>query len=176
MSLPHPDQIWSHGTNSFAQFSEAIQDTGITAIEADIVMGRDLSTPETDSIVPIMSHPPILESDLSAATFLDHATKGQKERIMTKHLKLDFKDFHAVEPTLQTFKNLRVNGNGKTIFLNADVLEGPGKSSADVTVPADEFVETCLQLIVSYSKFCCCAYPFLWFYAEFFPIMCTGWR
>lgn len=149
-SLPHPDQTWSHGTNSFAQFTEAIQDADITAIEADIVMGRDLLAPDIDSIVPIMSHPPVLESDLSTATFLDQVTKGKDERILTKHVKLDFKHFDAVEPTLDAFQNLRVNGNGsKTVFLNADVLEGPGKSSADVTVPADAFVEKCLQLILS---------------------------
>ena len=146
-SLPSPEQTWSHGTNSAAQFSVAIQDASITAIEADIVMGRDLSAPDTDSIVPIMSHPPTLESDLSAATFLDQVTRGKGGRILTRHIKLDFKDFDAVEPTLQIFKNIGVKWNGKVVFLNADVLGGPGKTSADVTVAADEFVRTCLQLI-----------------------------
>lgn len=147
--LPDPEQVWSHGTNSFAEFSEAIRDTAITAIEADIVMGRDISTPHADSDVPIMSHPPIFESDLSVAKFLDQATRGKDSRTLAKHLKLDFKDFRTVEPTLESFKSLNVNGNGKTVFLNADVLEGPGKSSTDVTVAADEFVQKCLQLILS---------------------------
>jgi len=147
LRLPSPEQTWSHGTNSFAQLSEAVQDNSITAIEADIVMGRDLSAPENDSVVPIMSHPPILESHLSAATFLDEATKGEGTRILTRHTKLDFKHFDAVEPTLQAFKNLKVDGNGRCVYLNADVFQGPG--SADVTVPADEFVQKCLDIIIS---------------------------
>jgi hypothetical protein len=152
-SLPPPEQSWSHGTNSLHSFSEAIQDSSITAIEADIVMGHDLTAPDIDSVVPIMSHPPILESDLSAATFLDQVTKGKDEsRVLSKHIKLDFKHFDAVEPTLQTFKSLGANGNGKIVFLNADVLEGPGKSAADVTIPADDFVQTCLQLVSNVSS------------------------
>lgn len=149
-SLPHPDQIWSHGTNSLAELSQAMQDSSITAIEADIVMGRDISSSvDVDWVVPIMSHPPIQESDLSAASFLEQTTKNG----MTKHLKLDFKEFDAVEPTLDTFNNLNVNRrDGKcTVFLNADVLEGPGKASSDVTVPADEFIHKCLELVPSDS-------------------------
>lgn len=150
VGLPPPDQVWSHGTNSFAQFSEAIQDESITAIEADIVMGRDTSAQYCDSILPIMAHPPSVESDLSAATFLDEATKTEKaERRLTKHLKLDFKEFDAVEPTLEVFKSLKVENNGKIVYLNADIIEGPGKSSVDITVPADAFIYKCLDLIAS---------------------------
>jgi hypothetical protein len=148
--LPSPQQVWSHGTNSFAQFSEAIQDESITAIEADILLGRDTSARYCDTVVPIMAHPPSTESDLSAATFLDEATKSKKaKRRLTKHLKLDFKEFDAVEPTLEVFKNLKVDNNGKIVYLNADVLEGPGKSSVDINVPADAFVNKCLEMITS---------------------------
>lgn len=149
--LPPPDQVWSHGTNSFAQFSEAIHDESITAIEADIVMGRDTSAQYCNTyVVPIMAHPPSIHSDLSAAAFLDEATKSEKaERRLTKHIKLDFKEFDAVEPTLEAFKSLKVDNNGKIVFMNADILEGPGKSSVDITVPADAFVHKCLELIAS---------------------------
>lgn len=149
--LPSCDQSWSHGTNTIEKCFDAIRDPVVTAIEADIVMGRDLLSPLENPDVPVMSHPPHLESDLSAATFLDLVTKGRSDekngaRSLSKHIKLDFKHFEAVAPTLRIFKRLNANGNGKTVFLNADVLAGPGKSSIDVTVPADEFIHTCLEL------------------------------
>lgn len=150
--MPEPQQSWSHGTNSLQDCLKAMNDNGITAIEADIVMGRDVSSSDIDNCVlePIMSHPPDYESDLSAATFLDHATRGKERRVLKKHIKLDFKDFDAVEPTLQAFKNLNVTGNGSsTVFLNADVLHGPGKTPFDVTISADAFVEKCLEMVQS---------------------------
>lgn len=167
--LPHPEQKWSHGTNSRALFTEAIRSSHVSAIEADIVMGIDVSEScgDKDAVVPIMSHPPDVHSDLSASTFLDQATKGSDgSRILTKHIKLDFKDFDAVEPTLDVFKNLNVNGNGKTVFLNADVLEGPGKNAADVTVPADDFVQKCLAMMHS-PKVSCTGIFFLLAFSQF---------
>jgi hypothetical protein len=116
--------------------------------KADIVMGRDLQSPDETHNVPIMSHPPLLESDLSAATFLDRVTKNGSDnaRRLSKHIKLDFKHYEAVEPTLRILQRLDADGNGKTVFINADILAGPGKSSVDVTVPADAFIQTCLKL------------------------------
>jgi hypothetical protein len=152
--LPPPDQVWSHGTNSYAEFSRAIQNETVTAIEADIVMGRDTSSTNNDSNVPVMAHPPSMESDLSAATFLDEATKSQDERRLSKHLKLDFKELDAVVPTLVKLHSLKVNNDGNIVYLNADILEGPGKSSVDVTVPADAFLQTCLELIASGVSTC----------------------
>ena len=162
--LPPSDQSWSHATNSAEKFSVAIDDPVITAIEADIVMGRDLLAPEGHPIVPIMSHPPDFTSDLSAATFLDLVTKVESTsggdginegRTLSKHIKLDFKDYDAVEPTLRIFKKLAAHGNGKTVYLNADILPGPGKTATDVTVPADEFVSTCLAHVVSEANVSC---------------------
>jgi Uncharacterized conserved protein (DUF2181) len=148
--LPSCKQSWSHGTNTIEKCCDAIRDPVVTAIEADVIIGRDLRSPLEKPHIPVMSHPPHLESDLSAATFLDLVTKGGAEktndaRSLSKHIKLDFKHFEAVAPTLRMFKSLDANGNGKTVFLNADVLAGPGKSPIDVTVPADEFIHTCLE-------------------------------
>ena len=131
--LPSCKQSWSHATNTFDKCCDAFRDPDVTAIEADIVIGRDLRSPYDKPDVPVMSHPPHLESDLSAETFLDLVTKGGSEktndaRSLSKHIKLDFKHFQAVAPTLRIFKSLDANGNGKTVFLNADVLAGPGKS------------------------------------------------
>lgn len=119
-------------------------------LKADIVMGRDLQSPFETQNVPVMSHPPLLESDLSAATFFDLVTKDECDdaRRLSKHIKLDFKHFEAVEPTLRILQRLDPNGNGKTVFLNADVLAGPGKSSVDVIVPADAFIQTCLDFFL----------------------------
>ena len=85
----------------------------------------------------------------------------------SKHLKLDIKEQGAIELVLTTLKSLlsvhKVNVNNgdvnvnvnvnvnchvnkleNTIFLNADILEGPGCRSRPLGIEAEEFIEKCL--------------------------------
>jgi hypothetical protein len=131
------------------KLTAALAEPSVTAIEADIVMGRDLTVGERDEddggdhCVPVMSHPPVRESSLSFATFLRLVvTDGNR---LSKHIKLDFKQRETVAPALRELRRQNVVGtSGRTVFLNADVLAGPGKRPADVEVRADDFVRTCL--------------------------------
>lgn len=66
----------------------------------------------------IMAHPPERKSDLSFDDWI-------KEIIRTeKGAKLDFKNPEVIVPCLQKLQKLRTNGI--PIFLNADIIQGPG--------------------------------------------------
>jgi len=176
--MPSSQQTWAHATNSSSKLREALVDPNVTAIEADLLMGRDESVhdggqqqnnsssrqQEGNTIVPILSHPPERASDLSAENFLrqvirEHpsASAGgttSRRHYLEKHIKLDFKDMDAVEPTLKLlFQEMNVSVAERTVFLNADIVPGPGKS--EVSVPADHFIETCMEMMSDESVRAC---------------------
>lgn len=141
----------------------AMSDVGITAIEADILMGMDVdgktitATSHSSSCCwvqePIMAHPPDRTSDLSFSHFMALALKSSN--ILQKHLKLDFKEIEAVQPCLDTLNALPIlEPNGKFIFLNADIIPGPGRSNEDITVPAAPFFAQCQHLISCKGEVC----------------------
>ncbi|KAI2503886.1 DUF2181-containing protein [Fragilaria crotonensis] len=119
--LPSSTQRWAHGTSSIAQMHTAIEDESITAIEADIVMGSE--TGNNDSVLtPILAHPPDRESDLSFRHFLNTSVRNGQ---IQKHLKLDFKEIEAVQPSFEIMKTMVFERNEKFVFLNADILPDP---------------------------------------------------
>ena len=163
--LPSPHQRWSHSTNSLSKLFIALEDSSITAVEADILMGHVAPDPSGNSSSsadePIMAHPPHTQSDLSSRHFLDLVTSSlivntRNGRRLSKHIKLDFKEMHAVEPTLLALKNLApidsINGPDdsekiQTVFLNADIFLGPGKRTQSGHLDAHGFVKICLRNI-----------------------------
>jgi hypothetical protein len=161
--LPSPHQRWSHSTNSLSKLFIALEDSNITAVEADILIGHVAdqsgnSSPSTDE--PIMAHPPHTQCDLSSRHFLDLVTSSlvnlRNGRRLRKHIKLDIKEMDAVELTLLALKNLApidsINGpddseKRQTVFLNADIFLGPGKRTQSGHLDAHGFVEICLRNI-----------------------------
>jgi len=146
---------WSHATNSSERVKTAVDDPRITAIECDVMLGVANEGGTKFYETPILAHPPHRESDISVATLLIRATKKDNGvRVIQKHLKLDFKEIEALKPTLEILEMSKLaNPLGKTIFLNADVLPGPGRRE-DPHVPPIEFLETCLAHIRSYKVWC----------------------
>jgi hypothetical protein len=161
--LPSPHQRWCHSTNSLSKLFIALEDSNITAVEADILMGN-VADPRGNSSSsaeePIMAHPPHTQSDLSSRHFLDLVTSSlvnpRNGRRLRKHIKLDFKEMDAVEPTLLALKNLApidsINGpddseKRQTVFLNADIFPGPGRRIQSGHLDAHRFVEICLRNI-----------------------------
>lgn len=72
-------------------------------LEADVVMGKLNSTiNQTD--IPIMAHPPAVESDLSLENFLELNIRNH-----TKGIKLDFKSNQAFENSKPILAKLRAN-------------------------------------------------------------------
>jgi Uncharacterized conserved protein (DUF2181) len=145
--LPPPQQTWVHAVDNRRTLLEALQDDAITAIETDLLMGHSSSidTPDhSNHKIPIMAHPPSTTSDLPMVDFWKLV--GSNSTVQ-KVIKLDFKDPETVQPTLQAIADLKLQTTGHAvIFLNADVLPGPGqRQEGVVTIQAKPFLETCLQ-------------------------------
>ena len=62
-------------------------------------------------------------------------------------MKLDFKDIEAVKPTLESLAkhSQSLSLNNGCIYLNADVLPGPGRSRAGMD--PDEFLQICQDVL-----------------------------
>jgi len=125
MSLPSSKQTWAHSTVSKHLLNRALEDSSITAIETDILLGYDTTTKsrtnpdsvegsplaavqhshidENDVVkpmIPIMAHPPHDESDLSVRFFLERIRRTKH------HIKLDFKQQAVVIPTLKLLNEM----------------------------------------------------------------------
>ena len=148
--LPSSLQEWAHSTSSVAQMHSAMTDHRITAVEADILIGTAMGNLENSGIAePIMAHPPDRESDMSFAHFMNLAMQNKQ---LQKHVKLDFKEIETTQPCLDILRNLTFESNGKFIFLNADIIPGPGRTHEDITVSASHFLDQCHCVISSMRK------------------------
>jgi len=136
-----------------------LMDPTITAIEADILMGH-VKGREASSVgrIPIMAHPPDRVSDLFLDDFLEACMEDG-----LRHLKLDFKELLALQVSLPILAShaKRFWENGQSIFINADILPGPGRKGAPATIPADEFFAAvlghCPGIPLSLGWTCCTA-------------------
>ena len=171
--LPFPKQNWAHSTCTLDELSNALSDPFITAIEADIVMGYDENDDDSSQIQPIMAHPPSTISDLSFQSFLamvqglnyqdrtaTSTRAGKNPWTIKKHLKLDFKGIETVAPVFDILSKSMARNNSsiesntgadqveeKTIYLNADIINGPGLRNESLSVPSDEFLKLCLAFL-----------------------------
>lgn len=131
--------VWAHSCVTRAKLEAALKDPAITAIEVDVAMGY-LTGPSGSgtALVPVMAHPPVLTSDLSFQTFLDEVIRDGR-----RHVKFDFKDLEAVQLCLPLLAehSEQLAANGQAVWLNADVLPGPGLRSWRCAVPADAFFD-----------------------------------
>ena len=161
--LPTPEQTWAHSVCSEAELRSAIEDNSITAIESDIMFGTITSTDDTSTkLQPVMAHPPDKTSDLSFQTFIERLIDDTK---LKKHVKLDIKEIECLEPMMDTLRDVfkSVKDNQRAVFLNADILPGPGKRE-DPLIKGDDFIETCMKLIEdgSGSNASFCAFSLGW--------------
>jgi hypothetical protein len=144
---------WSHATNSLHKVIQAVEDSNISAVESDVLLGTAIEHGNTSHETPILAHPPDIQSDISVATLILLIGKKEKEGQITlrKHLKLDFKETRAVGPSLELLKLANItNPLGKQIYLNADILPGPGKRDDKLLpVSLDTFMSCCMNHIQS---------------------------
>lgn len=166
--LPVPEQKWSHSTCSVKELQDALSDASITAIESDIVMGNVIkqevskgSSSQEKVQQVIMAHPPEAISDLSFQYFMKLATNGDQG--LQKHIKLDIKQAECVTPVLDTLKEIPRLGehSSNIIYLNADVLPGPGQRGK-VAISPDAFLEKCLDFISATRTARLCAFSLGW--------------
>lgn len=142
---------WAHATNSYSEFKEAVDSTLIKAIECDVMMNTD------HPAKPILSHPPSRDSDITINQMLNLILLPQndeKNKCLKKHLKLDFKEIEALGPTLdRIFTSDFTNELDKEIFLNADIVAGPGFDPNHPSIVSPSmFLETCMDYIQRLKK------------------------
>ncbi|XP_070150460.1 protein FAM151B isoform X2 [Polyergus mexicanus] len=110
--------VWAHAVNNLTKLDTVLLSENIMMLEADVVMGKLSNTNQTD--IPIMAHPPAVESDLSLENFLELNIHSNN----TKGIKLDFKSNEAFENSKPILARLRANLTFP-VFLNADIIPGP---------------------------------------------------
>jgi Uncharacterized conserved protein (DUF2181) len=141
-------QTWAHAVDSRQGLLDALQSDTITAIETDLIMGFTNGATDGQEKVPIMAHPPNTHSDLSMEAFID-IMRANAHR-SNKVIKLDFKEQETVEPTLTALVKAQLP---TTIFLNADILPGPGRREPGaVTIDAPFFLKTCQKFIQHHQQ------------------------
>ncbi len=120
------DVKWIHRANDKKRL--------LNSVKSDCMMVEgDVSISENGNI--IMAHPPQQESDLTFEEWLEYLLEFRKGA------KIDFKDPQIVKPVLEKLKS----SEGKIpIFLNADVLQGPG--GIPPLFDGVKFVEECNEL------------------------------
>lgn len=74
-------------------------------IEADVLIGTHLKDSSPSANIPIMSHPPKNESNLSLKEFLT-TILAHNAKNSTKGVKLDFKTIEVFNESLPLLKNL----------------------------------------------------------------------
>lgn len=150
---------WAHATNSLALFKDAMDSSLVTSIECDVLMSNvvdsdDESIGRLSTVEPILSHPPHRISDLTVAMALSLVAPTDRQGILQKHLKIDFKEMHAVQPTFDLIHRASLaNPLQKLLTLNADILPGPGRREENPsTVTPSRFLDKCVDFIERSQK------------------------
>lgn len=94
---------WAHAVNSQSKLSDALNDDEIMMLEADVILGRLIGG--SNEIIPVMGHPPSIESDLSLQNFIESVIEVQGSQ--KKGIKLDFKSTDVFKGSLKIIDTLR---------------------------------------------------------------------
>lgn len=157
IKLPDANQKWAHEVNSQAEIDEVVAagKQKYTAIESDLLLGTCTTYADTTAIIPISAHPPDTTSDVSVESLLDQFStprndENSNDRVLTRIVKLDFKEIGSVEPTLEAVLAKKINtasNNKEVFFINADVVPGPGYRFADIELDAEVMIPIGLDKI-----------------------------
>ena len=128
------DITWAHAVNSKEKLAMYLK-TDIMMFEADVNMRFN-----RNDTIPIMAHPPKNDSDLTLEAFLKSLQQTNKG------IKLDFKSILAVKPSMDVLKNVFGTADSKPLWLNADILPGPGITAiSNPPVDAASFIDICTK-------------------------------
>ncbi|XP_063914706.1 protein FAM151B isoform X2 [Zophobas morio] len=123
---------WAHAVNSQTYLKNALN-SSVMMLEADVIYGKINGSGES---IPIMGHPPAIQSDLSLEDFLTttyNFNKDENNRDVRKGVKLDFKSTEVFTKSIDLIKQL-YNSIDYPIWINADIINGPLNAT---TVPVD---------------------------------------
>uniref|UniRef100_A0AAG5CW47 Menorin-like domain-containing protein n=1 Tax=Anopheles atroparvus TaxID=41427 RepID=A0AAG5CW47_ANOAO len=138
---------WAHAVND-AEFLTRVLDSDIQFIEADISLGYLIEDVTKENEIPIMAHPPAVESNLSLETFLKRILKFNREANVAskvKGIKLDFKSIGAFERSIGIIRTSYDMAKFDT-WINADILPGPVDNTANVPVDPTRFFTAARRL------------------------------
>jgi len=116
---------------------DALRSGVVNFVEADVMMAEDGKD-------VVMAHPPDRSSDLGIRDFLDAIAQHNSQTASPLRVKLDFKEPQTLKPSLEILGEvLQQRGAGvfPEVWLNADVLQGPGGSES--SFDADAFCSAC---------------------------------
>ncbi|KAL5290585.1 FAM151B family protein [Megaselia abdita] len=94
---------WAHAVNTEFQLNEALNDDNIDIIEADIILGR---INNSGSLQPVMGHPPMQSSDITLNDFLLKIFEFNRNSVISKGVKLDFKSIEVFESSVNILDQL----------------------------------------------------------------------
>jgi len=140
------DARWAHAVNCEELLSSALANERITMLEADV-----MHQPRGAAVLLVMAHPPKVPPDaMPFSVWLDRALAHNRSGSgRSKGIKLDFKSPSVVSPCLEALVARREEENLKRfsfpVWLNADVLTGPGGPPSEFDGP--QFVEVCQRMM-----------------------------
>ncbi len=123
------DVTWAHRVNSRAALERYRGSPDVMMIEGDISRSAEMGR-------IIMAHPPRQESDLTFEGWVEEIARARKGA------KLDFKDPSVVATCLEKLREM--DCRDMPVFLNADVLKGPG--GPDSRFEPGAFIAECNRL------------------------------
>jgi hypothetical protein len=163
-------------TTSTASSSDAVIDNvtqlqSSSTINIEPIMGHpphqesDLSVTTFLNMVTITNKTTTSLKDTASSALNKQQQEQHPHAALQKHIKLDFKEIETVQPTLTQLQNLLHPADDcnntttttgttttatstlkKTVFLNADILPGPGKRNVE-HMPSSAFLDSCLAHI-----------------------------
>lgn len=135
---------WAHAVNDLEGLKRAIGNKSVHMIEADISIHDGQAVMQHD---PTQAAGPSFETWLQVFDEQTHpsttSAAAEAQAAIKKGIKLDFKKLEAVEPCLVSLQAwaARRQPAACTVWLNADILAGPGHAPARVDAAA--FLELC---------------------------------
>ncbi|KAI3375358.1 hypothetical protein L3Q82_021851 [Scortum barcoo] len=138
--INEPDGLlatWFHRANKKEEMNKALASEAMI-LEADVTLDG-YGTP-SEKPVPIMAHPPDIYSDNTLDQWLDAVLASKKS------IKLDFKTLESVGLSLNLlFQKNSSRGINRPVWLNADILLGPGVPDFLPPVNGTRFLELIQQ-------------------------------
>ena len=128
------DITWLHAVNDVKKLQEGLSGKAMM-LEADVLLRHN----HADGM-PIMAHPPAVDSDLSLLEFLNQTIAS------IKGIKLDFKSLAAVEPSLRILQEqVSRQGSHNPIWLNANIFSGPCNDGSCNPLDPQVFLTLCAE-------------------------------
>lgn len=123
---------WAHSANSRHAVKEAMKNDKVNMIHGDVVL-RGHNT-KSQTLVPIMAHPPSTDSDITLKEWL------QEIRYGSKGIKLYLHSMESVEVSFQILKDFHEEASMKfPVWIHVDVLRGPHGEPAKIDF--DRFIK-----------------------------------